>query len=312
MNEFPKFYHSQKYVNDQYRAIIPASELANMSFSKTNFLIDGLLSEGLCLLAGPPKIGKNFLCLSFINQIINSGQTVYYFSFEDDDRRICSRLSHLNLLSEKIHIHCGREGVLAATEPEEFNLFQTIAHNDETALIVLDTMERVLPQTKGKRDYHYYVKSLDAWAKLALQSNTCILMVHHTRKGDGTPEHSPQNAILGSVGIAATFDTNMIMERDRNGNYALHVEGKDVFQRSFKLSKEGVKFSWEEKSPLDSLGDAQRQVLLFIEQNVGCTQSEIVSKLEKSKPQVSQIVSKLCTEGFLRKEESKLFKNTPY
>jgi len=117
---------------------------------------------------------------------------------------------------------------------------------------------------------------------------------------------------LGSIGIPATFDTNLIMARDRDGGIALHIEGKDVKENTFQLRKSGVKFSWELKSPANKLGDAQRQVLEYVEQNEGCTQSDIVSKLGKSKPQVSQIVSKLCSEGFLCRENDRLFINTPY
>ena len=83
-------------------------------------------------------------------------------------------------------------------------------------------------------------------------------------------------------------------------------------ENTFKLLKSGVEFSWETKSPLDALGNAQKQVLDFIEQNAGCTQSDIVAKTGKSKPQVSQIVSKLCSEGHIGKEDHKLFINTPY
>ena len=291
---------------------ITAADLEKMTFPEADLLIEDILPKNLCLLAGPPKIGKSFLCLSFIKQIITAGQKAYYFSFEDDYRRITSRLSQLDLMNKNLVIHCGREGPFASTEAEEFNKIQSIANSDEVSFVVIDTMERILPQTKGKRDYHYYVQSLDNWAKLALQTNTCILMVHHTRKGDGSPEHNPQSAILGSVGIAATFDTNLIMERDRSGSYLLHVEGKDIQQRTFKLAKKGVEFSWELTSPADNLGEAQKQVLEFIEQNPGCNQSDIVSKLGKSKSQVSQIISKLCSEGFLCKEDGRLLINTPY
>jgi predicted XRE-type DNA-binding protein len=200
---------------------------------------------------------------------------------------------------------------LASTEAEEFNKIQLIAARDEVSLIVIDTMERILPQTKGKRDYHYYVRCLDNWANLALQTNTCILMVHHTRKGDGSAEHNPQNAILGSVGIAATFDTNLIMERDKNGGYLLHVAGKDIQQNTFRLSKNNVEFSWETKSPTEDLGSAQRQVLQFIKQNKDCTQADIVKGLGKQKSQISNVVTKLCSEGYIYKEGGLLFINTP-
>lgn len=291
---------------------ISASELNFIQFEKREFLIENLIASNLTLLAGPPKIGKSFLCLSFAKHIIKQGKKVYYCSFEDDYSRLRSRLLELGLLCDELSIHCGRETVLGSTSDEEFNLLQSIAHDDQVALVILDTMERILPSTKQKRDYHYYVKVLDKWAKLALQSNTCILMVHHTRKSNGTPDYHPQNSILGSVGIPATFDTNLIMARDKDGGIALHIEGKDVKENAFQLRKSGVEFSWELISPTDKLGEAQKQVLDFIEQNPGCNQSDIVSKLGKSKPQVSQIVSKLCSEGFLCREDSRLFINTPY
>lgn len=291
---------------------ITASELNCMQFEKREFLIENMLARNLSLLAGPPKIGKSFLCLSFAKHIIKQGKKVYYCSFEDDYFRLHSRLSLLDLLCDELCIHCGREEILGATSDEEFNLLQSIAYDEQVELIILDTMERILPSTKQKRDYHYYVKVLDKWAKLALQSNTCILMVHHTRKSDGTPDYHPQNTILGSVGIPATFDTNLIMARNKDGGVALHIEGKDVKENTFQLSKSGVEFSWELTSPADNLGEAQKKVLEFIEQNPGCNQSDIVSKLGKSKSQVSQIISKLCNEGFLCREDSRLFTNTPY
>ena len=296
-------------MNDPF---ITASELKQMQFEKRDFLIEGLLARNLTLLAGPPKIGKSFLCLSLAKHIIAKGMQAYYCSFEDDYRRLHKRLAELELFSDDLKIHCGREDVLGSTAEEEFNIIQNIAFKEEVAIIIIDTMERVLPATKQKRDYHYYVEVLDKWAKVALQSNTCILMVHHTRKGDVSHDYHPQNTILGSVGIPATFDTNLIMARDKNGDFILHVEGKDVLENSFKLLKSGVEFSWETKSPLDALGNAQKQVLLFIEQNAGCTQSDIVAKTGKSKPQISHIVKRLCSEGHIRKEDHKLFINTPY
>ena len=291
---------------------IKASDLKQMQFEKRDFLIEDLLARNLTLLAGPPKIGKSFLCLSFAKQISSTGKQAYYCSFEDDYRRLQRRLAELELFSDNLKIYCGREDILGSTAEEEFNVIQNIAFKEEVAIIIIDTMERVLPVTKQKRDYHYYVEVLDKWATVALQSNTCILMVHHTRKGDGSPDYHPQNTILGSIGIPATCDTNLIMARDKNGDFILHVQGKDVLEKNFKLHKSGVEFSWETKSALDALGGAQKQVLLFIEQNAGCTQSDIVATTGKSKPQVSQIVGRLCSEGYIRKEDHNLLINTPY
>ena len=101
------------------------------------------------------------------------------------------------------------------------------------------------------------------------------------------------------------------MERDKNGGYLLHVEGKDIQQNTFKLSTNNVEFSWETKSPTDDLGSTQRQVLQFIQQHQRCTQTKIVHGLGKQKSQISSIVSKLCNEGYIYKEDGLLFISTP-
>ena len=113
------------------KPVITAADLEKMTFPEADLLIEDILPKNLCLLAGPPKIGKSFLCLSFIKQIINAGQKAYYFSFEDDFRRIFSRLTQLDLMKENLLIHCGREGPFASTEAEEFNKIQSIANSDE-------------------------------------------------------------------------------------------------------------------------------------------------------------------------------------
>ena len=90
------------------------------------------------------------------------------------------------------------------------------------------------------------------------------------------------------------------------------LKGKMSKKIPFNSVKCGVEFSWELTSPADKLGDAQKEILDFVEQNPGCNQTDIVSKLGKSKSQVSQIISKLCSEGFLCREVGRLFITTPY
>lgn len=68
-------------------------------------------------------------------------------------------------------------------------------------------------------------------------------MVNHMCKSDGTPDYNPNNAILGSIGIPATFDTNLLMNRDKDGGITLCVEGKDVRENTLQIRKKGVEFS---------------------------------------------------------------------
>ena len=106
---------------------------------------------------------------------------------------------------------------------------------------------------------------------------------------------------------SSDLEGGIFFESKLNWLFAPPIEAK-----LSSLRKSGVEFSWDLASPADKLGDAQKQVLDFVEQNESCTQSDIVSKLGKSKSQVSQIISKLCNEGFLCREDGRLFITTPY
>ena len=86
-----------------------ASDLQQEDFPEPRWAIEGLLPEGLTILAGPPKVGKSWLCLGVSLAVALGGVAlghisvergdVLYFGLEDSKRRLKDRLESL-LLTE--------------------------------------------------------------------------------------------------------------------------------------------------------------------------------------------------------------------
>ena len=79
-------------------------ELIHSGCSELTYVIDGLLAQGVYLLAAPPKTGKTWMALdmaisvssgtSFIGRKTTQG-TVLYLSYDDNENRITRRLKKM-------------------------------------------------------------------------------------------------------------------------------------------------------------------------------------------------------------------------
>lgn len=85
--------------------VVPAEELLDTTFMPTGTLVDGLLGQGIYILAGAPKVGKSWLVLLLANQV-SRGEPVWelktekcgvlYISLEDTFQRIQKRLNDVS------------------------------------------------------------------------------------------------------------------------------------------------------------------------------------------------------------------------
>ena len=104
-----------------------AVDLMNTDFEDLRFAVPDIIPEGLTILAGPPKIGKSFLCLNIAMAVaaggvalgsinIKDSQNVLYCGIEDSPRRLKSRMAmldpdghipkRLHFLTQGIYLPC--------------------------------------------------------------------------------------------------------------------------------------------------------------------------------------------------------------
>lgn len=230
--------------------VIDGETLMDMQFPKSRFCIQSLLSQGVSILGGAPKIGKSWMVLDWCVRIAKGESvwnlptekgTVLYLCLEDSLARIQDRL---NCITDEVP-----SNLYVATKSEsiETGLIQqiqnfVITHND-TTLIVIDTFQ-MIRNSNSELSYANDYNDIGKLKKYAYEMSISILLVHHLRKqGDS----DPLNKLSGTTGISGAVDAAFVLEKDkRNGNKAnLLCTGRDIEQREFQLSFNKENCTWD-------------------------------------------------------------------
>jgi len=205
------------------------------------YMIEGLLPQGLHLLAGAPKVGKSWLAL-WLCLCVAKGETVWgfaagqsdvlYLCLEDSYSRIQNRL--LDLTDD------APENLYFATMSEKLRsgLEQQVEHflseHPATGLVVIDTLQRVQNVSSEANPYAGDYRDLGILKELADRNHTAVLLIHHLRKmGDD----DPMNMISGTTGISGATDSNFVLRRNRRGDSSatLYCTGRDIEYRELSL-----------------------------------------------------------------------------
>ncbi|MDD4690567.1 MAG: AAA family ATPase, partial [Eubacteriales bacterium] len=236
---------------------IDAETLMTTPLEQLKFIVDGLIPQGLHILAGSPKIGKSWLSLWICLQV-SKGEKVWefettksevlYLCLEDSFARIQSRLFeiadqapptlHFAIMSNSI-------GDGLENQIEDF-----IKEHLSTGLIVIDTLQKVRKTVSANvNPYATDYDDINALKQIADKYKIAIVLVHHLRK---TSDSDPLNMISGTSGIAGGADTNFILQKDkRTENTAtLICTGRDIEGRELFLEFNRYTFVWDLLSPV--------------------------------------------------------------
>lgn len=217
------------------KGFVSASDLSDMEIVETPAIVEGLLAEGLSILAGRPKIGKSWLAFDLAIKLANgealfghyatTGANAVYFALEDNYRRLQNRMNQLL-------------GGLPVPERLDFNielprldeggldiLREYLTAHPDTKLLIIDTLAKVKP--RGKRGGDAYQEDYAAGndlQKMAFEFGVAILLLHHTRKV--TAEYV-LDEVSGTTGVTGSADNIFVLKRDASGDYVLHTTGRD-------------------------------------------------------------------------------------
>lgn len=241
--------------------LIDADTLYYKPLAHPKMLIDGVLSDGLAILAGDSKIGKSWMVLWLCLQI-SRGEAVWglptrktdvvYLALEGREWRVQQRMQELtdsppeNL---RFGFSCGQLGAELEGQIEE-----ALREFPSTGLIFLDTLQMVRDNASAKVNaYAQDYKDLSGLKKLADDHGICIFVVHHTRKERDSSNIF--NDMTGSTGILGVADTGMILRKDdRFGDCAtLCITGRDVEEKKLKMQMRGVRWEITEALSADDL-----------------------------------------------------------
>lgn len=241
--------------------LIDAETLYYKPLEHPKMLIDGVLSDGLAIMAGDSKIGKSWMVLWICLQI-SKGEPVWglptrktdvvYLALEDREWRVQQRMQDLtDTPPDNLHFgfSCGQLGAELESQIED-----VLKDYPSTGLLFIDTLQMVRDNVSAKVNaYAQDYKDLSSLKKIADDHGICIFVVHHTRKErDGG---NIFNDMTGSTGIMGVADTGMILRKeDRFGdNATLCITGRDVEEKKLKMQMRGVKWEITEELSADDL-----------------------------------------------------------
>lgn len=275
--------------------------LDGQSFPELQYAIPGLIPEGLTLLVGPPKAGKSWLVLAFCLAVASGGAAlgkiripkagrVLYLALEDGDRRMQTRSR--SLLGPGVPIPA-LFGYKVKLKPGELMpvIRAWMATYPDTAMIVIDTLGKVLPPTSpGESSYQRDYRVVAEIKEVADDHpGLSIVLTHHDRKAN-TDDFV--DSVSGTNGLAGAADEIAVLCRNRQSREAVvKVTGRDVPELEYALVLDASN-SWqldgadlteaaavaETRQERGALGDVSNEILTFIKGNLAGVRRADVAK----------------------------------
>ena len=266
-------------------------EIMTTVYKPIEFVIDGLLAQGLYILAGAPKVGKSWLaldmCLSIakgekILGLKTSQGTALYLCLEDSYARIQNRLYELtDEPTEMLYFSVMSDPIGGGLE-EQIEGF--VSEHRDLKIVFIDTLQMVRSDTDSSYGSDY--KELSVLKTLADKLEIAIIVVHHTRKCKDT---DPFNMISGSTGISGCVDGSMVLIETKRGsrNAKLFCVGRDIENAEISLHFDSDLKKWIVTDEL-STGQSKDNIFLaalyvYLKKHISFTgtASELVSELKE-------------------------------
>ncbi|MGM1018002.1 MAG: AAA family ATPase [Actinomycetota bacterium] len=227
------------------------ADLMRRKFAPIQYVIPGIIPEGLTILAAPPKVGKSWLVLDLAYQLSTSGEAlgavpidrarpVLYLALEDTPRRLQDRLLHLNVSEapESLYFQTEVPPAEVLTQAREF----MSEHHDQAPVVIIDTLGKIAPPASaGESDYQRDYR-VGGGLKAVADSVTggSVIVVHHTRKASGDDF---LDSVSGTQGLAGSADSILVLRRDRSDDRgSLSVTSRDAVEGEYAVHRDGVRW----------------------------------------------------------------------
>ena len=221
---------------------IDGATLMSTPLQPLRFVVDSLISQGLHVLAGSPKVGKSWLAL-WLSVMVAKGEPVWdmptrqgttlYLCLEDSRLRIQNRLFEIMEDAPPSAHFCTDAFIIGGGLEERIESF--IAEHPDTTLIIIDTLQMVRGSGYDNTYANDY-RDLSILKKLADKHGVAILLIHHLRKENADDVF---NRISGTTGVQGAVDSSFTLIEDKRGSgkAKLSCIGRDIEYRELCLER---------------------------------------------------------------------------
>lgn len=258
-----------------------AADLLQKQFAPPQYVVEGVIPEGVTLLASPPKIGKTFLCLNIAVAVATAGKAlgkadvqegrVLYVDLDGSERGAQSRLKDMLKEAEADAMedlsrfdYYSEFPRVDEEEPADALAYlrRYLEEFDDVELVIFDTLADVRPKTSGTRNmYEVDREALTPFRDLIHDHNTSAIFVHHTNKSN-SGDHVRR--VSGSSGLASAVDNIIIMSKERGQHDAeLQITPREEEEVSLRLSFDPHVKTWRLEGPAEQFAKTkERQEVL--------------------------------------------------
>ena len=227
---------------------VDGAALMSQPLQPVRFVVDTLLSQGLHILAGSPKVGKSWLAL-WLAVTMAKGEPVWslatrqgttlYLCLEDSVLRIQNRLFEITEdAPDSVHF-CTECAIIGQGLEEQVEAF--LVEHPDTVLVIIDTLQMVRPVHDATYANDY--RDLSVLKRLADRQGIAILLIHHLRKEKAEDVF---HRISGTTAISGAVDSSftLVEEKRGSGRARLTCVGRDIEYRELELRR-GEDNVWE-------------------------------------------------------------------
>ncbi|MGP4914694.1 AAA family ATPase [Brachybacterium tyrofermentans] len=277
-------------------AAFSAAWLSMQELPPVEYVVPGIIPEGLTLLVAPPKVGKSWMVLGIALAAAEGGHVfgaipvdrrpVLYLALEDGPRRLQSRMRSLGVDhgSENLSFLPKLDTPAAAAIQAFLDRYAP-----EKPLIVLDTLGKVRGTYGGNDAYGNDYTQMSALKDLVdAVPGSSLVVVHHTNKGE---KADFLDTVSGTQGLAGAADSILAIKRSRGtGDATLHVTSRDAAEGEYAVSMtdgiwqldgDGLREAAEratQRRQTDGLGDRSREILDLVHEHPnGITPSTVAA-----------------------------------
>ena len=229
---------------------IDGETLMSRPLTPLNFVVDTLLSQGLHILAGSPKVGKSWLAL-WLAVTVAKGESVWgmgvkqgttlYLCLEDSTLRIQNRLFEITEdAPASVHFTTNSDTLGKGLEEQ---LCAFLSEHPDTVLVIIDTLQMIRGAGYDNTYANDY-RDLSALKRIADAHGIAILLIHHLRKEFADDVFS---RISGTTAISGAVDSSFALVEDKRGSgkATLSCTGRDIPYRELALEFDGEDHVWK-------------------------------------------------------------------
>lgn len=298
---------------------VRAIELLAHKFKPQIPLVEGLIAKGnFGALAARAKSGKTILMLC-MTMSIDAGTPflgrdttqarVLYYALEDGARRVQQRLLSFNwqpseraaFLFSIAHLDDGQGGPGPG-------IAEIWGHTKDYDLIVVDTLTAAMSGRTDERDNSSMGAIFNALAQVAHDSDTAILIVHHTGKALNPDDVFA--TLRGASAIRGAYDLGLVLERKPGEREAiLHVESRDMDVRPMTIRQAENGAGWEylgDSNELDRVRAGRKVLETMLEHDArgdGMTAKQLADIREVSEATIHKQLTRLESSGYVCRKE---------